>query len=230
MKLNSVKTGALAVTLICGLAACSQGNVTPTTQAGPAATPQRQLQSVDSGPSLETFQQIGTLLPSSISIADAEKMLIKIDPNSINAAPKYSVKWFSSLGYGWPYGISRLSALSYLRYGSYYYPYSLTGSYYTPYSNGGYSPFLYSSTGYGGLYSGLGSGLYGSLSSLYSPYYWNYGLGGLGLYGSGFFGGFGGYGGYGSYGYGGYSSGYNNNDHDRDDNVSSTSYGHHRRY
>ena len=176
MRTNIMKSGAFTVATLLGLAACSQsGPVSSNGPAGNAVKPpvqaDRQLLSTDSTPNLDTFQEYAQELPESISMADASRLLVKVDPSQVKENKQgYSLQWFRGLGlgFGWPYRYAGLgiNSLLYYPYRSYLYPYSLINNVYYPYTYATYSPFLY-----GGLYSGL------------YPFY-----GGLGLFGSSFFG------------------------------------------
>jgi hypothetical protein len=143
---------------------------TPTATSGPAPA-QRSLTSVEeSADQPLTEEQAKAVLPARLSVEDAKRLLVQIDPSKLGKPDDktYSLQargghfghhgfhhfhhfnrfnnffGFSSFGLGWPWwGSSWLygwPGYGFYGLGDYYYPYSYYGGYYYPYS---YSPYLY---------------------------------------------------------------------------------------
>lgn len=158
MKMNSMVQRALVVGTIAGLVGCAGAGPLTTTPANqaPGVQPDRQVQSLAEGTD-PAFEQTLAALPQRISEADAQRLLIEIDPNQIKNG-SYSVLRhgggrsgsFSSRrghygGYG---GYGR--GFRYYNYGGSLFPYFSYGSYYYPYAYSGIYPYL---TGLGGIYN-----------------------------------------------------------------------------
>src|SRR5688500_881083 len=94
MRKEMFKAAALTAATVLGLSACSSGSMPTGTSpaAAPAQQADRQLLSVDSMPNAETFQLNAQQLPESISLEDAETMLMQIDPSQVKETkPGYSL-------------------------------------------------------------------------------------------------------------------------------------------
>lgn len=173
MLTKQVLTSLLAVGLASATFGCA---TTPTTQTAVAPTAQssdRQVLAVENRQTVDQFKQMRAQLPQQIAVADADRLLVTIDPSQVKADSSRSVQQWGRFGFrggwrgfGWRgFGLGAFNRFRFFNYGNYYYPYALYGGYYRPYLYSScYNPFLY---GYGGGYypytygGGCGLGGYG---------------------------------------------------------------------
>ena len=140
--------GALSLGLMGAVFGCAQGMPTSTDQVAPQSD--RQVLSTQSD-----MASLFAQLPERIPVAEADKLLVELDPDKVVDPEKdkgYKVQQWGRYGlYSrfWP----RWGAYRYYGLGNYYFPYSRIGAYYYPYRysylGGLYNPYF---SYYGGLY------------------------------------------------------------------------------
>lgn len=183
---NRWMAGVMSTALAAAMAGCGSVPTTPqaTTQAAPApAAPDRHVAAADE---ITNFDQVATQLPTRISVQDADRMLVSVDPSQVQADHGYSVQVVRGLGMGVGArglglgrrvgvgafgGYTGLRRMRFFRYRNFYVPYSLGAYGYSPYLYSSYLPYLYS---YGNTYTpycspGVASGYGLGLGGLY-PY------------------------------------------------------------
>lgn len=171
MKLQFLTHG-LMMAAVAGLVGCAGNNPVATGDNAQAPQPDRQV--LATGTDIKQDVELENAikqLPQRISAADAERMLIQIDPEKINddGSEGYSVqRWGGRYGrYGGYRGYGRgfYGGFRYYGYGGRYFPYYASAGYYYPYFSGGYYPYL---SLYNSLYSPYS--YYNPYFSYYSPY------------------------------------------------------------
>ena len=150
---------------LAGLMFGCSGAPTTTTQApidemqAPSA-PTYSVQAV--GPQIN-FDQVISQLPKQISVADAQRMLVTVDPSIVKDEPNsYSVQQLRGRGgfggfgrgigfrgaFGRPGGFHGYGNYRFFRHNNYYFPYYRRFGYYYPYYYNNYYPYLYSYNNY----------------------------------------------------------------------------------
>jgi hypothetical protein len=89
MHAGTPRWGLIAIVGALGLTACAQGVSSTSPVAKPTKAPDRQVLSVGQGPDLVTYWQQGAQLPSQISVADADKLLIRVSADQLR--PSYGL-------------------------------------------------------------------------------------------------------------------------------------------
>lgn len=145
MKTGKLSHKVLAMSAFALVVGCA-GTPVATTPTVDQAAPQadRQVLSVTQDATLESeIKQ----LPQRISVADANKMLVELDPDKIqaNEGKGYSVQRYRG-GYR-GYGRGYWGGYRYYGLGGRYWPYARYGGFYYPYFYGSYYPYLYPTAG-----------------------------------------------------------------------------------